>query len=112
MIQFIEQHDETPSIYRDMYKRGEEGFHHIGVLVSDFDAELEKLLSHGFDLACRLYADGVDAAYVDTRKLNGVFTELHGDPNHILGEFSRWKRAHDNNKVGDDYHLKRVKIHD
>ena len=33
MIQFIEQHDETPSIYRDMYKRGEEGFHHIGVLV-------------------------------------------------------------------------------
>ena len=112
MIQFIEQHDETPSIYRDMYKRGEEGFHHIGVLVSDFDAELEKLLSYGFDLACRLYADGVDAAYVDTRKLNGVFTELHGDPNHILGEFSRWKRAHDNYKVGDDYHLKRVKIHD
>ena len=35
MIQFIQQHDETPSIYRDMYKNGEEGYHHIGVLVSD-----------------------------------------------------------------------------
>ena len=51
MIQFIQQHDETPSIYRDMYKNGEEGYHHIGVLVSDFDAELDKLLSHGFELA-------------------------------------------------------------
>ena len=42
MIQFIEQHDETPSIYRDMFKRGEEGFHHIGILVSDFDEELNR----------------------------------------------------------------------
>ena len=37
MIQFIQQHDETPSIYRDKYQNGEEGYHHIGVLVSDFD---------------------------------------------------------------------------
>ncbi len=55
MIQFIQQHDETPSIYRDMYQNGEEGYHHIGVLVSDFDKELDKLLSHGFDLACLNY---------------------------------------------------------
>ena len=54
----------------------------------------------------------MDAAYVDTREFNGVFTELHGDPNHILGEFARWKRAHDKSKPGDDYHLKRVKIND
>ena len=80
--------------------------------MSDFDKELDKLLSHGFDLACRLYADGVDAAYVDTREFNGVFTELHGDPNHILGEFARWKRAHEKSKPGDDIHLKRVKIND
>ena len=77
-----------------------------------FDKELDKLLSHGFELACRLYADGVDAAYVDTRDFNGVFTELHGDPNHILGEFARWKRAHDISQPGDNIHLKRVNIND
>ena len=110
MIQFIEQHDETPSIYRDMYKKGEEGFHHIGILVSDFDEELDRFLDMGFDLACRLWADGVDAAYVDTRSLNGVFTELHGDPNHILGEFSRWRRAHEKFKAGDSYKLHRPRI--
>ena len=109
MIQFIEQHDETPSIYRDMFKRGEDGFHHIGILVSDFDEELNRYLDMGFDLACRLWADGVDAAYVDTRSLNGVFTELHGDPNHILGEFARWRRAHEKFTPGDSYKLERVK---
>ena len=92
-----------------MFKRGEEGFHHIGILVSDFDEELNRYLDMGFDLACRLWADGVDAAYVDTRSLNGVFTELHGDPNHILGEFARWRRAHEKFTPGDGYKLERVK---
>ena len=32
-IQFIQQHDETPSIYRDMYRAGQEGFHHAGCMV-------------------------------------------------------------------------------
>jgi len=39
MIQFIAQHDETPSIYREMFANGQEGFHHVGVLVHDFKAE-------------------------------------------------------------------------
>ncbi|MBN44620.1 MAG: methylmalonyl-CoA epimerase [Rhodobiaceae bacterium] len=107
MIQFIEQHDETPSIYRDMFQKGQEGFHHIGILVSDFEEELNRFLNMGFDLACRLWADGVDAAYIDTRSVNGVFTEIHGDPNHILGEFSRWRRAHEKFKIGDTYKLER-----
>ena len=34
MIQFIEQHDQVPSIYLDLYPDGREGFHHQGVLVT------------------------------------------------------------------------------
>ena len=94
MIQLIEQHDDQPSIYRDMYQRGEEGFHHIGVLVSDFEAEQQRLLDLGFELATALYADGVNAAYFDTRTWNGGFTEIHGDPPHILKIFTNWKEAH------------------
>lgn len=95
MIQFIEQHDDKPSIYRDMYKAGEEGFHHIAYLVSDFAAERQRWLDMGYALATELYADGVNAAYFDTRALNGGFTEIHGDPPHIMGLFGVWKRAHD-----------------
>ncbi|SFS09643.1 VOC family protein [Sphingomonas jatrophae] len=94
MIQFIEQHDDAPSIYRDMYGPGEEGFHHVAYLVSDFAAERERWIALGYPLACELYADGVNAAYFDTRPLNGGFTEIHGDPMHIMGLFGLWHRAH------------------
>ncbi len=94
MIQFIQQHDDKPSIYRDMYAAGEEGFHHIAYLVSDFAAERQRWLDLGYELATELYADEVNAAYFDTRSLNGGFTEIHGDPPHIMGLFAVWKRAH------------------
>ncbi|NJN50768.1 MAG: methylmalonyl-CoA epimerase [Gammaproteobacteria bacterium] len=101
MIQFIQQHDDTPSIYRDMFKAGEEGFHHVGVLVHDWDAERQRLLDMGFDIACELWADNVNAAYFDTRKVNGCFTEIHGDPPHIIETFARWRRAHARFRPGD-----------
>lgn len=101
MIQFVEQHDDTPSIYRDMYGDGEYGFHHVGVLVNDFEAEFERLASMGFECATRLYADGVDAAYFDTREITGGFTEIHGDPPRILATFAGWRRAHELRRAGD-----------
>lgn len=101
MIQFIEQHDETPSIYRDMFKRGEEGFHHVAVLVHDFKAEYKRLENLGFECATHLFADNVDAAYFDTRAVNYCFTEIHGDPPNILGRWATMKRAHEVWQPGD-----------
>ncbi|WP_299310398.1 VOC family protein [uncultured Croceicoccus sp.] len=101
MIQFIEQHDEKASIYRDMYPEGGEGFHHIAYLVSDFAGERQRWLDMGYELATELYADEVNAAYFDTRTLNGGFTEIHGDPPHILGLFAHWKRLHEMRKESD-----------
>ena len=95
MIQFIEQHDETPSIYTEMFRRGQEGFHHTAYLVHDFAAERQRLIDLGYPLACELWADEVNAAYFDTRALNGGFTEIHGDPGHILSVFALWRRAHE-----------------
>ena len=51
MIQFIEQHDDKPSIYRDMYTNGEEGFHHVAYLVSDFAGERQRWLDMGYEIA-------------------------------------------------------------
>lgn len=101
MIQFIQQHDEAPSIYRDMFAPGEEGFHHIGLLVNDFEAERQRFLDMGFETACDLYADRVNACYLDTRSANGCFTELHADPPHILAAFAGWRRAHELFRPGD-----------
>lgn len=102
MIQFIAQHDDTPSIYLDMFDRGEEGFHHVGVLVNDFAGERQRFMDMGFEVACQLYADNVDAAYLDTRSANGCFTEIHDDPPHILASFAGWRRAHELYRPGDN----------
>lgn len=102
MIQLIEQHDDTPSIYRDMYQQGEEGFHHVGILVHDFVAERERLINLGFEPACELFADGVHASYFDTRSVNVCFTEIHGDPPWILESFARRRQAHADFKPGID----------
>jgi catechol 2,3-dioxygenase-like lactoylglutathione lyase family enzyme len=101
MIQFIQQHDDQPSIYHDMYAPGEQGFHHVAYLVSDFAAERTRLLDMGFEVACELFADGVNAAYFDTRTITGGFTEIHGDPPHIKKVFARWHQAHRDWKSGD-----------
>jgi len=107
MVQFIEQHDDTPSIYRDMYSAGESGFHHVAYLVDDFDSEKTRLSSMGFELACDLYADGVNAAYFDTRSVTGGFTEIHGRPEHIVRTFAAWREAHGRRRDGDDPLMRR-----
>ena len=108
MIQFIQQHDDTPSIYRDMYGPGEEGFHHSGLLVNNYAEEKQRLLDMGFELACELHADDVDACYFDTRAYSGGFTELHDDPPHILNAFAGWRRAHELHRPGNPAIVPRV----
>lgn len=107
MIQFIVQHDDTPSIYRDMYAAGETGYHHLGILCDDVRAEVDRLGTAGFECGTFLYADGVSAAYVDTRSVNGGFTEFHGTPPGIIDAFAAWRRAHANHKPGDSPFLVR-----
>ena len=108
-IQFIVQHDDTPSIYRDMFASGDEGFHHVGCLVHDFEAEFQRLESMGFECATRLHADTADAAYFDTREATGAFTEIHNDPPRIVAAFAMWHRAHLNMRPGDSPFLIRDK---
>lgn len=93
-IQLIEQHDDTPSIYRDMYRRGEEGFHHVGCLVSNWAEEVKRFTDQGFEVATSLWAID-DVAYIDCRRAIGCFVELHGDHPTIVQAFKQWKDEHD-----------------
>lgn len=93
-IQLIEQHDDTPSIYRDMFGPGEYGHHHVAMLVHDYEAERDRLVAQGHELACELRANDVQACYFDTRPTIGTYTELHTDPDRIITTFARWKQAH------------------
>lgn len=96
MIQLIEQHDDSPSIYRDMFPAGTEGFHHIAFLVpaAEFATERQRIIDLGCEAACDLEAGGVHACYLDAREQLGVFVELHDDPPRIPAVFGEWREAH------------------
>ncbi|MGI9623379.1 MAG: VOC family protein [Acidimicrobiales bacterium] len=93
-IQLIEQHDDTPSIYLDMFPNGTYGHHHIALLVPDYEYHRDRLIGEGFVLGCELHANDIDAAYLDTRSTIGCFTELHSHTERIVNTFARWRQAH------------------
>jgi len=101
MIQFTAQHDDNPSVYRDMYTRGCEGFHHVAYLTGEFEAEYDRLVRMGVVAGCRFTGDGVEGAYFDTRTETGCFTEIHSNQKHLLDAFASWRRAHELFKPGD-----------
>lgn len=93
-IQFIQQHDDSPSIYREMYGPTESGFHHVASLVKDYPEQRQRLLDQGYALACELHANDIVACYFDTRETLGCFTELHSYSDRIAATFARWHDAH------------------
>jgi hypothetical protein len=102
MIQFTAQHDDRPSVYRDMYSTGKEGFHHVAYLTGEFEAEYQRLVRMGFTAGSQFTGDGVQGAYFDTRSEIGYFTEVHSNEKHLTDAFADWRRAHELRKPGDD----------
>jgi hypothetical protein len=95
-VQLVQQDSATPSVYRDMFGVGEEGFHHVAVLVPEADhaAEVARFEAAGFPVASTLWSY-VDVAYVDCREAIGCFVELHGANSTIYDLFELFRRSHE-----------------
>ena len=75
-IELIEQHDDQPSAYRDLVGRGERGFHHIAIYVSDYDAALKHFADRGQVAAVEGLFGDMRFAYVDTSEPLGCMVEI------------------------------------
>lgn len=93
-IQLIQQHDDKPSIYTEMFKKGQEGFHHVGILSAEFERDRDDMKAKGLDLAVEMWAVA-DVVYFNAVNQIGCFVEIHGDNPDIRNVFRRWKDAHD-----------------
>ena len=93
-IQLIQQHCDTPSVYREMFKKGEQGFHHFAIIVPDFDGEKERFARKGCESVMELIS-AARVSYVDARHLIGCFIELYEDNEPIHQTFANWKQIHD-----------------
>jgi hypothetical protein len=49
-IEFIQQHNDAPTMYRDFTEAGQEGLHHIAYWTEHFERDLERMLSLGYSI--------------------------------------------------------------
>ena len=95
-IELVEQHDDTPSVYRDAFPSGPPdgmAFHHVAVIVSDVAAETARYNALGFETASSGRFGDVDFTYVDTRRAGGFMVELLPDSDTIKRFFGAVRRA-------------------
>ena len=95
-VQLIQQDSDTASIYREMFGPGEEGFHHVAMLVPEDEhaAEVARFERAGFQVASTLWSY-VDVAYIDCREAIGCFVELHGANQTIYDLFELFRTSHE-----------------
>lgn len=95
-IQLIQCMDDRPSVYRDMYPPGHEGFHHVACLVpaEDMESEVARFTGAGFEVASTLHSY-VPVAYLDCRSALGFFVELHGLNDDVAELFDEIRVAHE-----------------
>ena len=95
-VQLIQCMDDSPSVYRDMYPPGAEGFHHVACLVpaADMPDEVARFAAAGFEVASTLHSY-VPVAYLDCRTALGFFVELHGLNDDVDEMFTEIRVAHE-----------------
>lgn len=88
-IELIQQHDDTPSIFRGH----EGGLHQLCTIATDYDAKVAHLVGLGYELAGELRAGGQRVAFVDTVADFGFFTEVVEGPPEFLRQLAAIART-------------------
>jgi hypothetical protein len=92
-IQLVQQHNDAPSVYRDMFADGQEGLHHVAYLAKDWEADKARFEAAGYPSLLELVS-AARVAYVDTRPAIGCFTEIYEDNLQVRRRFGGWKASH------------------
>jgi hypothetical protein len=92
-IELVQQHDDTPSIYRDLVAPDREGFHHVAVIVPELAREVERYRALGFAVASEGRFGPVEFAYIDTSPATGHMVELLQDHENIRRFFGGVRKA-------------------
>jgi hypothetical protein len=75
-IELIQQHCDTPSIYRDWSRRGTSALHQIATVTSEYDAKTAHLETLGHHVVAESLGGRFRIAYVDTVAAFGFYTEV------------------------------------
>jgi hypothetical protein len=93
MIEFVQQNNSGPSVFRDMYPNGG-GMHHVALIVDDLDASISAYEKAGFETG--LYAEvvpGAGFAMMDCVAAYGHFVEMYEPTPMLLGVYDKVRTA-------------------
>ena len=96
-IELIQQNNDGPSAFREMYAKGEEGFHHTAIICEDYEGDIAKFEAAGYPIAMR-FQTGPDTSlcYTDTRPAVGHMIELYQDNPGLRGLYAMVREGAEN----------------
>ena len=94
MIELITQHDDSPSVLRDLYAADEIGVHHVAHFVPSLTEALERARASGTEIALEACtATGTRFAMLDTSRELGHMIELYEGAGDLLKFYRHVRRA-------------------
>jgi len=85
-IELIQQHCDTPTIFKEWSRGGTSAFHQIATLTNDYDGKVAHFKSLGYSIAAESLSRGFRVAYVDTAADFGFYTEVVDGPPAFLDQ--------------------------
>lgn len=94
MLEFVQQDEEGPSPFRDLYRPGEEGLHHVAQMVDSLPETYRDCERQGLALAARAATrTGTEFAFVDSVALLGHMIEVYEKAPGLLAFYERVRAA-------------------
>jgi catechol 2,3-dioxygenase-like lactoylglutathione lyase family enzyme len=95
MMELVQQDEEGPSPFRDLYAPGEQGLHHVASFVASLDETIEAYRRSGFPLASRAVTKnaGSEFAFIDTTSQMGHMLEIYEPSKSLLGFYDLVRNA-------------------
>ncbi len=75
-IELIKQHCDHPSMFRDVFLKGESGFHQLCTVSRDYDGKVARYEQFGYELTGAIEVPGHRVAYFDTFGHFGFYLEV------------------------------------
>jgi hypothetical protein len=94
MIEFVQQNNEGPSVFRDLFPARGSGFHHIALIVDDLQAAMRDFQSKGYPTGWYAeVAPGIGFSMMDCTRDYGHFVELYEPTPVLLGVYELVRSA-------------------
>jgi hypothetical protein len=87
-IELIQQVNEGPSVFRDVFPKGQGGFHHIRRQAGDYDQVVSSLLAHDVEIVAEMAFGSQRICFADTRRMIGCMLEVY-DPSDAVEALKR-----------------------